>query len=57
MNAFLKNILPYFFCSLAAYLAVDRASLSRSLGELRREGILEFRKNHFKILSTQHFQY
>ena len=42
---------------LAAYLAVDRASLSRSLGELRREGILEFRKNHFKILSTQHFQY
>ena len=21
MNAFLKNILPYFFCSLAAYLA------------------------------------
>ena len=42
---------------LAAYLAVDRASLARALGELRREGILEFRKNHFKILSTQHFQY
>ena len=42
---------------LAAYLAVDRASLSRSLGELRREGIIDFRKNHFKILDTQYFRY
>ena len=42
---------------LAAYLAVDRASLSRSLGELRREGAIEFRKNRFKILDPQIFEY
>ena len=35
---------------MASYLAVDRASLSRSLGELKREGIIDFRKNHFVIL-------
>ncbi len=42
---------------LAAYLAVDRASLSRSLGELKQEGVIEFRKNHFKILDTKYFRY
>ena len=42
---------------LAAYLAVDRASLSRSLGQLRQEGVIDFHKNHFKILTTQHFRY
>ena len=42
---------------LAAYLAVDRASLSRSLSELKREGIIDYHKNHFQILTTQHFQY
>lgn len=42
---------------LAAYLAVDRASLSRSLGELKQEGIIEFRKNHFKIRDTKFFRY
>lgn len=42
---------------LAAFLAVDRASLSRSLGELKREGIIDFQKRHFKILTTRYFQY
>ena len=42
---------------LAAYLAVDRASLSRSLSGLKRDGVIDYRKNHFKILSTQHFKY
>ncbi len=42
---------------LAAYLAVDRASLSRTLGELRRDGAIDFRKNHFKILDTKFFQF
>lgn len=35
---------------LAVYLAVDRAALSRTLGELKREGIIDFRKNHFVLL-------
>ena len=42
---------------LAAYLAVDRASLSRSLGELKRKGIIDYQKNHFRILTTRHFKY
>lgn len=42
---------------LAAFLAVDRASLSRSLGKLKREGIIDFQKRHFKILTTRYFQY
>ena len=42
---------------MASYLSVDRASLSRTLGELKREGVIDFRKNHFKILSTQYFKY
>ena len=48
---------PFTREEFASFLAVDRASLSRSLGELKREGIIDFRKNHFKILTTQHFQF
>ena len=39
---------------LASYLAVDRAALSRSLGELKKEGIIDFHKNHFIILDTDY---
>ncbi|MEE1318358.1 MAG: Crp/Fnr family transcriptional regulator [Ruminococcus sp.] len=49
--------IPYSREELANYLAVDRASLSRSLGELKNEGIIDFKKNQFTILSTAHFKY
>ncbi len=39
---------------LASYLAVDRAALSRSLGELKKEGIIDFHKNHFIVLDTDY---
>lgn len=42
---------------LAAYLAVDRASLSRTLGELKREGAIDFKKNHFEILDMTFFRF
>ena len=35
---------------LADYLAVDRSAMSAVLGKLREEGVLEFRKNHFRLL-------
>ena len=35
---------------LADYLAVDRSSMSTTLGRLRDEGVLTFRKNHFHLL-------
>ena len=35
---------------LADYLAVDRSAMSAELGKLRREGLLDFRKNRFTLL-------
>lgn len=49
--------IPFSREELASYLAVDRASLSRSLGDLRRERIIDFHREHFHILTTQHFIY
>lgn len=34
---------------LAEYLSVDRSALSAELGKMRNEGMLEFRKNQFKL--------
>ena len=34
---------------LADFLAVDRSALSKELGKLRSEGIIEFKKNHFEL--------
>lgn len=39
--------IPFSRDELASYLAVDRAALSRVLGEMKRDGLIEFRKNHF----------
>lgn len=36
---------------LADYLAVDRSAMSTELGKLRDEGVLEVRKNHFRLLN------
>lgn len=49
--------IPFSREDLANYLAVDRAALSRSLGALKREGVIDFHKNHFTVLSAQHFTY
>ena len=38
---------------LADYLAVDRSAMSAVLGKLREEGVLEFRKNHFRLLRRE----
>ncbi|MDF2952418.1 MAG: Crp/Fnr family transcriptional regulator [Anaerocolumna sp.] len=35
---------------LADYLCIDRSAMSRELGKLREEGIIEFHKNSFHIL-------
>ena len=38
---------------LADYLAVDRSAMSAALGKLRDEGVLIFRKNHFRLLGEE----
>ena len=35
---------------LADFLSLDRSAMSHELSKLREEGILEFQKNHFKLL-------
>lgn len=38
---------------LADYLCVDRSALSSELSKLKKEGLIDFRKNKFKLLSIK----
>lgn len=42
--------IPFNRQELADFLSVDRSALSRELGKMKREGILDYRKNHFRLL-------
>lgn len=42
--------IPYDRQALADYLEVDRSGLSAEISKLRREGVLECRKNTFRLL-------
>lgn len=42
--------IPFDREELADYLSVDRTALSKELGRMKREGLIDFKKNHF-ILS------
>ncbi len=42
--------IPFTRDELADYICVNRSALSRELGHMRDEGLLEFQKNKFKIL-------
>lgn len=44
--------LPFNRQQLADYLSVDRSALSAELSKLRREGILDYHKNHFCLQSS-----
>ena len=37
---------------LAEHLCVDRSAMSRELGHMRDEGIIEFRANEFRYLKA-----
>ena len=41
--------IPFDRQQLADYLNVDRTALSKELGRMRNEGIIDFKKNHFKL--------
>lgn len=41
--------IPFSRQELADYLNVDRSALSAELGRMRRDGLLEFRKNRFRL--------
>lgn len=44
-------VIPFDRQQLADYLNVDRSALSKELGKMRNEGLIEFRKNAFHLLS------
>lgn len=47
-NGFSFDI-PYDRQQLADFLAVERSALSFTLGKLKKDGILDFKKNHFTL--------
>ena len=42
--------IPFDRQQLADYLNVDRSALSKELGAMKREGLIETKKNHFKLI-------
>ncbi len=42
--------IPYDRQAMADYLNVDRSALSAELSRMQKEGIIQYRKNHFKLL-------
>ncbi|OUP07998.1 Crp/Fnr family transcriptional regulator [Collinsella sp. An2] len=44
--------IPFDRQQMADYLNLDRTALSKELGRMRHEGIIDFRKNHFELLTT-----
>lgn len=45
--------IPFDRQALADYLEVDRSGLSAQISQLRKEGILESEKNHFRLLKPE----
>ena len=43
-------LIPFNRQQLADYLSVDRSAMSNELCKMRDEGLLEFKKNHFRLL-------
>ena len=41
--------IPFNRQQMADYLNVDRSALSKELGKMRKDGLLEFRKNKFRL--------
>lgn len=41
--------IPFDRQQMADYLNLERSALSKELGKMRKEGILDFRKNHFVL--------
>ena len=46
--------IPFDRQELADYLCADRSALSREIGKLRREGVLESRGSAFTLLDRDH---
>lgn len=45
--------IPFNRQQMADYLNLDRSALSKELGRMREEGILDFHKNEFRLIESQ----
>lgn len=45
--------IPFNRQQLADYLCTDRSALSSELGRLKREGVLDFKRNVFQLNETE----
>jgi len=45
--------IPYSRQQLADYLCVDRSALSHELSKLKKQGLIQYQKNHFKLLVSR----
>lgn len=43
--------IPFDRQQLADYLNLERSALSKELGKMKKDGLIEVRKNHFKLLT------
>ena len=46
-------VIPFDRQALADYLQVDRSAMSAELSKMKKEGILDYKKNHFVILTEK----
>lgn len=44
--------IPYNREQLASYLGVDRSAMSNELSKMKKEGLIQYRKNHFTIIES-----
>lgn len=47
-------LIPFDREAMAKYLNVDRSALSRELAWMKRDGLIDFYKNEFKLLNHKH---
>lgn len=47
--------IPYSRQQLADYLSVDRSAMCNELSKMRRDGLIEYEKNHFTLIQTSAF--
>ena len=45
--------IPFDRQGLADYLGVDRSAMSAELSKMKRDGLIDYRKNEFELLDPQ----
>ncbi|NLY87172.1 MAG: Crp/Fnr family transcriptional regulator [Clostridiales bacterium] len=45
--------IPFNRQELADYLNIDRSAMSNEMSKMKKEGLLDYKKNHFKLISSQ----